>query len=366
MGFIHRHFYFRIIRRNTGTSSFSGDARVDVVSSAEWKELNRNARRSVMQSAALGGVMVLFLVIPQWLLSDFFTMGLVTWNVFDFELNLNLYTMEWSLFLIVLELMLLQLLHLAAIRNVALNTGYASWNALRTDDGIAERISAIAMQQKPEDIRSMGFDPYSGMSKVRLYLIGVLSLIKAVVSNLIVRVILLRVMGRYAVREVLDLAGVPVYAFWNGFTTWRLLRSARIAFMGEYVLRGWLRRWENTSFNQQEIQLFHEATQQVFMMRRSYHPNLVTLGKQINTVWRRNDPINTSTGAFVIRCNECSDQARRVIQDILILGITLGEVRGYRSSRVYKEIVQSEYMRIETDVFVRMRSRLRRGEPLFE
>lgn len=366
MGFIHRHLYFRIIRRNTGTSSFSGDARVDVVSSAEWKELNRNTRRSVMRSAALGGIMVLFLVIPQWLLSDFFSKGLVTWNFFDFELNLNLYTMGWSLFLIVLELVLLQFLHLAAIRNVALNTGYASWNALRTDDGIAERISAIAMQQKPEDIRSMGFDPYIGMSKVRLYLIGVLSLIKAVVSNLIVRVILLRVMGRFAVREVLDLAGVPVYAFWNGFTTWRLLRSARIAFMGEYVLRDWLRRWENTSFNQQEVQLFHDATQQVFMMRRSYHPNLVTLGKQINTAWRRNDPINSSTGAFVIRCNECSDQARRVIQDILILGITLGEVRGYRSSRVYKEIVQSEYLRIETDVIVRMRKRLRKGEPLFE
>ena len=366
MGFIHRHLYFRIIRKNRRSSSFSGDARVDVVSSAEWKELNRNARQHVMQSAALGGVMVLFLVIPQWLLSDFFTKGLVTWHVLNIELNLNLYAIGWSLFLIVLELMLLQLLHLAAIRNVALNTGYASWNALQTDDGIAERILAIALQQKPEDIRAMGFDPYCGMSKVRLYLLGLFSLAKAVVSNWIIRVILLRVMGRYAVREVLDLAGVPVYAFWNGFTTWRLLRSARIAFTGEYVLRGWMCKWEHISFQPYEIQLFHEATQQVFMMRRSYHPNLVSMGKQINDVWRRAEPINTSTGAFVIRCNECSDQARRVIQEILLLGITLGEVRGYRSSRVYKEIVQSKNIQIESDFIARMRARLRKGEPVYE
>lgn len=365
MFFIRRNFIFWIIRRRNESSNFTADTIIEAISFTERLALNRNTRRTVLRSAFLGGVMVIFLVIPQWLLPDFFSKGLISCMIFNVTIEANLFSLTWSVMLIIIELIVLQLWHLAAIRNVAIFTGYASWNVLRTNDRVAEEISAIAMQHKPNDIRSMGFDPYSGLSKMRLYMIGLLSVVKAAISNWILRALLLRVLGRFAIREVLDIAGVPVYAFWNGFTSWRLLRRGRIAFTGEYILRKWMHQWQNESFTQQEIQLFHEATQQVFMMRRGYHPNLIALGRLINNMGKRNEAMNVSSASFLVRFPHCSNKAKGFIHDIFLLGIVLGEIRAYQSTPFFKTLNDAETKLIDSEKIRAMRDKLNSGEPIF-
>jgi hypothetical protein len=66
-----------------------------------------------------------------------------------------------------------------------------------------------------------------GMSKIRLYAYLFIVRFKAMLSNVILKVVLQRFGSRFLLKVFIDLAAMPIYAFWNGFAAAKLFNRAR-------------------------------------------------------------------------------------------------------------------------------------------
>ena len=60
---------------------------------------------------------------------------------------------------------------------------------------------------------------------------------KAALTNFLFKLLVRRVLGRYALRMVMDFAGVPVYAFWNCWAANRVMNETRVRVMAAPVIK---------------------------------------------------------------------------------------------------------------------------------
>jgi hypothetical protein len=131
----------------------------------------------------------------------------------------------YGLILAAVEIVGLVVLNVRAVRRVA---GACRFPA--SDDPECEAheraLVAISVEKDVHRELTLGLNPWQGYSQARVTLIVLLSRLKATLSNLLVKMLVRRLLGRYAVRLFVDFAGVPVMAAWNAYATKRILDEA--------------------------------------------------------------------------------------------------------------------------------------------
>ena len=74
-----------------------------------------------------------------------------------------------------------------------------------------------------------------------LFLFNLFMRLKGFLANQAVRYLVRLLLGRYAVRALLDFAGVPIYMAINAYATHTVLREAKVVLMGPDAIRGLVR-----------------------------------------------------------------------------------------------------------------------------
>lgn len=81
-----------------------------------------------------------------------------------------------------------------------------------------------------------GIDPHARVSNWKLTAINIAYKLKVGVSSFLLRVFLRRVATRIAVRGFVPLLAGPLYAFWNGYIIWRIMRETRLRTLGPFAV----------------------------------------------------------------------------------------------------------------------------------
>jgi hypothetical protein len=124
-----------------------------------------------------------------------------------------------------------------------------------------------------------GVDPYARVSRTRLLVYAVAYRLKVGATSFILRVLVRRIFARAAVRFVVPLLAVPVFAVWNGLIVHRMLRAARIRAAGPVTVQ----ELENLIREQRENlgddcrALILSAVEEVIIRSRDAHPSFVLL-----------------------------------------------------------------------------------------
>jgi hypothetical protein len=179
----------------------------------------------------------------------------------------------------------------------AVEIAFLYWNAL----GMASRYGAhtglpTLLSDELEDLRArglaraalelpdprdpvFGIDPYARVPGWRHWLGAILYRLKVGTTNLVLRALVRRVLGRAAFRFMVPLLAIPVFVVWNGLITWWALRQSRIRAFGALAVREHAARMRAQAgeLNADARRLVVDAAGEALARNRGAHPNLVLL-----------------------------------------------------------------------------------------
>lgn len=238
-----------------------------------WRAIRRIRFRTIAVSAVAGALGVLLLHAPRHLAPGVFGRWTVTVALGAIAVEVPLLWTLYGLGLAVVEIAGLVLLNVRGVRAVARACGFPDPRDPEHDLHLRSLV-AIAVERETRSELGLGLNPWQGYSRLRIALIFLLSRVKAMLSNLVVKMLARRILGRYAIRLLVDLAGMPVMAAWNAYAAHRVLREATARILAPELVRHCVARLHRKHADRAAFAgLLYDVLQFVAVGRRAFHEN---------------------------------------------------------------------------------------------
>lgn len=215
------------------------------LSPAQKKQLQQLELHVYLIAGIIGACAVMVVVFPFHFTSLLDAQHL---SVFGYEFELEVSYMLYAVLMIFPEIWLLQILNVYAVRRICEiyrfpstgNKDYAEQVALLTEAGL---------EMPAKHMQLLNINPYIGLTKFSYYsmLIGVK--LKATLSNVLMKFLVRRLLGRYALRIIIDLVGIPIFAFWNAWASRGVMKETRMRIVSNAATEDFLR-----DFSREELE----------------------------------------------------------------------------------------------------------------
>ncbi len=227
----------------------------------------------------------------------------------------------WCILLTSIELYLLVLLNIAGVHEVAVATGFIK---PQTKAEKADSLLDIGLEKKTTEVRQYGINPFQGLNKWALFVFNLILRLKGWFGNQVIRYLLRVILGRYAVRALLDFAGMPIYMAINALSVHTVLREARVIIMGQNVIQLLLQQLPQRALSDSEKGLVYDTLQYIAISKRDFHHNHYLLTRNLleifNVPVERNHPLPED---YLEKLRHTSDETKAICQLAIILGFIL-------------------------------------------
>ena len=263
--------------------------------------------------------------------------------------------LAWAVFLTTVELVLLTLLNIAGVHEIAVATGFLTAETKR------ERVPAllsIGLERKTTDVTRYGIDPFEGLRPWMLFLFNLLLRLKGFLANQAVRYLVRLFLGRYAVRALLDFAGVPLYMAINAYAAHAVLREAKVVLMGPEAIRALVQRQSGRVPSPAERVLVYDTLQYIAVSKRDFHQNHYLLTKELLELWQvPAEARHPMPADYLERFRAAPPEARALCQVLILSGFVLD---GQLSRRELRRLDTLQRLGILPDRPAEVRRQLRR------
>ncbi len=208
-----------------------------ILSDRQKKALKRVSLETYFLAALTGVLAVLVVVLPMNLFPDFF--GVQHLQLFGYAFDFELYYTLFALAMLFPEIWALNYINLRAVKKICLISGYPN----RQYEDYLEQVTLITeagLEMPDKHLQGFEINPYLGLSGFSYYSLILLNKLKATLSNVLVKLLIKRVLGRSALRIVTDLAGIPVFAFWNAWASRLVIRESLMRVMAHAATKDFL------------------------------------------------------------------------------------------------------------------------------
>jgi hypothetical protein len=182
----------------------------------------------------------------------------------------------WGIALMMLELWGLVFLNLASVHEIAVTTGFLNADN-KAEKG--ELLLKIGLEIRSPDVRRYGIDPFKGMNLWLLFLFNLVLRLKGWLGNKAIRFLTRLLLGRYALRAVLDFVGMPLYMAINAYAVYTVMREARVIILGQTAVGLLLQRLPQMALSSAEQGLLYDTLQYIAISKRDFHGNHYLLTK---------------------------------------------------------------------------------------
>ncbi len=219
------------------------------------------------------------------------------------------------------ELYLLVLLNIAGVHEIAVATSFID---AQTKKEKGEALLHVGLEKKNNQASRYGIDPFQGLNKWALFLFTLLMRLKGWVGNQIVRYLLRLLLGRYAVRALLDFSGMPIYMVINALSTRKVLREAKVIIMGQALIGLFLQRLPGRELSHPEKVLLYDTLQYIAMSKRDFHQNHYLLTKSLLEYFHVSvEDEHQLPDDYLERLRSAPDSIRALCKISIILGFIL-------------------------------------------
>jgi hypothetical protein len=263
--------------------------------------------------------------------------------------------LAWAVILTTIELFLLTLLNIVGVHEIAVATGFL------TPETKGDRVPAllsIGLERKTTEVTRYGIDPFEGLHPWMLFLFNLVYRLKGFLANQAVRYLVRLLLGRYAVRALLDFAGVPLYMAINAYAAHAVLREAKVVLMGPEAIRALVRQVSGQVPSPVERALVYDTLQYIAVSKRDFHTNHYLLTKELLELWRV--PVETrhpTPADYLERLAAAPPQAKALCQVLILSGFVLD---GLLSRREIRRLTALQRLEILPDRPAEVRRELRR------
>ena len=183
----------------------------------------------------------------------------------------------------IIEFYILFLISLKAVHEVAdlINMHASEKEYLDGMFGVKNILARTALELPDPELQILGIDPFKRISKKNLLILGLLYKARIILSNVVIKLILLFTVGSTIMGIPIGYEALLVEAFWNGLVLKRVVEEARLRLFGFALAE------EITANVIKEgliFQLSHEARigcmrsiGNAVVMTQNYHPNMIIL-----------------------------------------------------------------------------------------
>ncbi|WP_051041121.1 LBF_2804 family protein [Fibrisoma limi] len=289
-----------------------------VLSEAEHRII-RHVRRQTLVAAALIGVLgVALMYLPQYGWPELFVE--LPLSFFGQTYSLPITALLYGLILVYLEITLLISINLRATKLIMAACQFPRAHDARYDHHLKD--IAMASHRRRRSTRvvpRLGIDPYLNLPRWGLATFFLLNILKAVFSAQILRYALSRLFSR-VLRPVIDLAGMPIYAFWNAYASWQVVHEAQIRVMAPTTIREFVGELhDELGKNEQFRSMILDALQYIAVLKRQYNYAHFLFTETLLDRFN----LRTSTpqpGEFAERLTQAPPEVRRGLERLLVFG----------------------------------------------
>ncbi|HEY1037834.1 MAG TPA: hypothetical protein VGF30_00435 [Bacteroidia bacterium] len=315
------------------------DDEVYLLNDDEVKYVKKRENITIFMAAFIGAAMVVLLYLPQYWWPSLFPVNVFHLPFLSEPVEFSVISFAYGMLLVFVEIVLLTFLNIYCTHHIAFSIGFITEESKHHKDK-KDLLLSIGQEKKNKDIKKLGIDPHYGQKKSRVFLMNMLFTLKATLSNLLVKILIQRVLGRYAVREVMDMLGIPIFAFWNAWGTRAVLREARIIIMGQNYLdffREQLKSFRELS--QQEKILLYDTLQFVAMSKRGYHKNHFLLSRLIVEHFAiTTEEQHAVSPDYYQQLNSGLPDFKQLNETVMLLGFVLDGSISYREKKKIREL----------------------------
>jgi len=150
---------------------------------------------------------------------------------------------------------------------------------LQTETVYISNLAKAVLEFDDKDQNILGINPLKNSSKPKLLFSNILYKTKIILTNLLLKFLVSRILGTVAIRGIFDLIAIPVTAFWDAWVCYQVLREARLRAIGPSSIHERIQ-----SYFPQPDQLSDEfkseiirAVAYIIVSTENFHPNLAYL-----------------------------------------------------------------------------------------
>lgn len=268
---LERYLYRKIIDR---PESAGGDAQEHVLTDEESKRLKKIQFWSMFRAATAGALGVVALYVPYHLYGEtLFPVAEISLPFMEDPMEVEVMFLLYSLVLVVIEIAYLTYNNIHTVKDIAHACNYPLPDDPFFETNVASLV-AVGLERNIKSQSQIGINPFAGLSKWQVMVFTIINLAKAAMTNFLFKLLIKRALGRYALRILVDLAGIPVYAFWNAYAARVVIKESRVRIMANPIIRDfasklYAEQWDNPEF----VKELYYMLDFVAITKRKFHGN---------------------------------------------------------------------------------------------
>ncbi len=252
----------------------------------------------------------------------------------------------WALFLgisIAISAVEIVFLYWGVLWRVARITSIAG---LRLSEHQVEQVIAIGLSRSALDLPDpqepiYGIDPFQRVPRWKLWGYALLYRLKIGATSFIVRVMLRRVLARAAVRTLIPLVAIVVYAIWNAIIIHWVMRASRVRAAGPVAVQELGERLSGQveSLDADARRLILEAVAEAIIRSANDHPNFVILlGRLFRDLEIRPGTLDLDWSGRSQSVRDLGAHARSLLLDVLQVTVMLDGRPSRRQRAFLREV----------------------------
>jgi hypothetical protein len=227
--------------------------------------------------------------------------------------------------MLVVELCVLYWLGLKTVHSLACLTGHHQANEeilLPVNDSVPNILARAALEVPDPVIQHLGIDPLKHLSRSKLILVAALYKAKVILTSLVVRYLLIRLLGKGGVRTAFSWVAIPITGLWDAFTLHKVARDARLRLFGlklaEHIATDVLTDDLITRLSPTAREGAIRAAASTMVLAQNYHPNLLVLLLRLSTAFECKEGIDYDNWEeFLALLSRVSEAERYFLLDLL-------------------------------------------------
>lgn len=294
--------------------------------SVKEKEKLRKIRNSTYLKAGLAGALGIFLLyIPYNIFGETLFPKRDVWiPIYGDYIQLEIEFLIYSVVLVFIEIWYLTFVNIKAVDGIAKACGCLNPENSNFEEEVNSLIR-VGLEKKHKELEKVGINPYEGLSKWGVMAFQILIKMKAAITGFLWKLFISKILGRYALRMVVDILGAPIYAIWNIYSSRKVMNEARVRVMAPPLINNFAIQLETEFKENEEFKsVIFPALQAISISKRSFHYNHFLLATSLLT--RFNIEIDTDPSYdpdFLKKVDELSPSVQKAVSKLIVFGILI-------------------------------------------
>ncbi|TNE54688.1 MAG: hypothetical protein EP338_06005 [Bacteroidetes bacterium] len=277
-----RSFWERYALKQLSSETNSQEEQLAVLDEKEIAELQRIQWQTYLKAGLAGALGVILLYLPYHIFGEsLFPKRSFQVPYFGQKIELEIEFLVFSVILVFIEIWYLTYVNIKSVTAIAKACGCPSQSDPRKEEN-KEALISVSLEKKQNELEQLGINPYEGLSPWGVWTFQMLVRLKATISGFLWKLIVTKILGRYAFRLLVDLFGAPLYAAFNIYAARKIMNEARVRVMAPPLIRELTQQLHEEFRNREDFrQVLYSALHAISVSKRSFHYNHFLLASSI-------------------------------------------------------------------------------------